>query len=151
MSSGRARLGGVVGVGMEVWPLLEVADRPDMPKGSDALPLPASFVEATEANGSVLYEKAAMGLAEGRLADGGAAPKGSPPKGSVPKPDGAGAVPKGSVPNASGAAAAGASLEVEKVDQTSAPGEPASSQKSIQISQAEPRIGSQDRELGKQL
>ena len=143
MSSGRARLGGVAGAG--VGALAGVADKPAMLNGSDAVLLPEPLVvapkalppelELTEANGSALAEKATIGLAAERLAAAGAAPKGSAPKGSAPEPaaDGAGAAPNGSAPKASGAAAAGASLEVEKVDQTSAPGEPDSSQSGGQL------------------
>ena len=125
MSSGRALLGGVagagVGVGVGALPWLA-----DSPNGSDTVLLPAPVAEApnelppkSEAKGSALAGKAAPGLAAGRLAAAGAAPKRS-----MPAAAGAGAAPNGSVPNASRAAAAGASLEVEKVDQTSAPGEP---------------------------
>ena len=130
MSSGRARLGGVAGAG--VGALAGAADRPAMPNGSDAVLLlvgpkaPPPELELPEPDGSALAERAATGLAAGRLAAAGAAPKGSAPKWSAPKPaaEGEGAAPKGSAPKASGAAAVGASLEVEKVDQTSAPGEP---------------------------
>ncbi len=76
MSSGRGLAGGVAGAG--VGPLLEVADKLDMPKGS-APPLLAAPVCEVEvpnalppksdpliAKGSELAEKAATGLAEGR-------------------------------------------------------------------------------------
>lgn len=99
----------------------------DRPNGSDTALLPPPVVEEapnelpprSEAKGSALAGKAATGLAAGRVA-AGAAPNRSKPAG-----EGAGAAPKGSAPNESRAAAAGASLEVEKVDHTSAPGEPA--------------------------
>ena len=121
MSSGRGLLGGVDGAGTAA--LLCLADRPN---GSDTALLPAPAVEApnalplsSKANGSALAGKAATGLAAGRLAAAGAAPNRS-----KPAADGAGAAPNGSAPKESRAAAAGASLEVEKVDHTSAPGEP---------------------------
>ena len=108
--------------------LLGVADRLDMPKGS-APPLLAAAVPAVEAPNGFLpksealiakgSEGAATGLAEGRLAEGAAAPNRS-----MPAAEGAGAAPKGSDPKASGAAGA-ASRDVENVDHTSAPGEPA--------------------------
>ena len=123
MSSGRALLGGVAGVGVGVGALPWLADSPN---GSDTVLLPAPIAEApnelppkSEAKGSALAGKAATGLAAGRLAAAGAAPNRS-----MPAADGAGAAPNGSAPNASRAAAAGGSLEVEKVDQTSAAGEP---------------------------
>ena len=127
MSSGSGLLGGVAGAGgVGAGPLPWLVDRP---KGSDPAPLPVPVVEEapnalpprSEANGSVLAGKAATGLAAGREA-AGAAPNRSKPAGA-----GAVAAPKGSAPNESRAAAAGASLEVEKVDHTSAPGEPADS------------------------
>ena len=128
MSSGRALLGGVVGAGMV--PLLWLADTPN---GSDTVLLPAPAVVApnelppkSEANGSAL---GGAGLAAGRLAAAGAAPNRL-----MPADEGAGAAPKGSAPNASRAAAAGASLEVEKVDHTSAPGEPEGNTITIQES-----------------
>ena len=78
MSSGRGLGGGVAGAG--VGPLLEEADRPDIPKGSAppllAVPAPVCEVEVPNAlppksdpviaKGSELAEKAACGLAEGR-------------------------------------------------------------------------------------
>lgn len=124
MSSGSALLGGVAGAEVGAGPLPWLVDRPN---GSDTALLPAPVAEEapnpllprSEANGSALGGKAASGLAAGREA-AGAAPNRSKPAGK-----GAGAAPKGSAPKESRAAAAGASLEVEKVDHTSAPGEPA--------------------------
>lgn len=117
MSSGRALLGGVAGagVGVKVGALPWLADNPN---GSVA-EAPNELPPRSEAKGSALAGKAAAGLAAGRLAAAGAAPNRS-----MPAADGAGAAPNGSAPNASRAAAVGASLDVEKVDQTSAPGEP---------------------------
>lgn len=129
MSSGRGLAGSVAAAGVGF--LLGVADRVDTPNGSVAPLLAAALPvvevpkelppksEAPIANGSELAEKAATGLTEGRLAVVGAAPNRS-----MPAADGAGAALNGSAPKASGAAGA-ASRDVENVDQTSAPGEPA--------------------------
>lgn len=125
MSSGRALAVGVEG-------LAGAADKLDIPKGSADAPLCAvrmllllevwpAALGASAPKGSVLLDPKGSELAE---AEAVAVPNGSWDTAGAAAGV-ANAEPKGSLlPKASGAAA-GASLDVEKVDQTSAPGDAA--------------------------
>ena len=124
ISSGRALAVGVLG-------LLELVAKPGMPKGSAeavdallwaALLLPRVWgLGGAAPNGSLLREPKGSELDEaGAGPEAGAVPKGSWDAAVEPNEDSNGSL----LPNASGAAA-GVSLDVEKVDHTSPPGDAA--------------------------